>query len=185
MSFATEHAQNSALEVRKAESIKEGINERVDGNENKVKISQPVNEFAAASMAKIHEIDHDTRGDVAGDKDPQHDQIGLGELVFHLNGSLAGFVMLGLAIGQGIDGSDLVFGVLENTHVREDEDENGTEHGDVGKHKCVCHKTDKKEHRCETTRYDPHHGSRKAYSLVTRISSVPERLSNCEVAING
>ena len=91
---ATEHAHNSALEVWEAKCVKKRVDQRIDSDENKVKISQPVNEIATASMAEIHEIDHDARGDVASQEDSQHDQIRLCELVLHLNGSLTGFVVL-------------------------------------------------------------------------------------------
>ena len=106
-----------------------------------MEISEPVNELAAARMAEIHEIDHDARRNVAGKKDTQHDQIGFGELVFHLYGALTGFVLLRLAICEVVNLDNLIFCVLENAYVREYKNEDNTEHGDVGEHKSVCNET--------------------------------------------
>ena len=152
LGWTTEHAHNSASEIWEAVSVKERVDEGIDGDEHKVKISEPVNKITATSVAEIHDVDHDARRNIAGKKDPQHDQIGFGEFVFHLYGSLAGSVLLGLAVCQGVHGGDLFLSVLENTHVRKDENEDGTEHGDVGKDKGICDKANEEKHGGETTR---------------------------------
>ena len=150
-----------------------------------MKISQPVNQLTAAGMTEIHEVNHDAGGNITGQKDSQHEQIGFSELVFHLNSSLTCFVLLTLAVMHLVNLSNLVFGVLENTNVGEKENEDGTEHCNVGKDKSVGHKANEEEKRSETRGKDPDQRCGYANSQVTRVSSVPQRLSNREVTING
>lgn len=150
-----------------------------------MEISQPVNQLTAAGMAEIHEVNHDAGGNITGQKDSQHDQIGFGELVFHHNGSLSCLILLTLAVMHLVNLGNLVFGVLENTNVGEKENENGTEHCNVGKDKSVGHKPNKKEKRSETSGRDPDQSCGYANPQVTRVSSVPQRLSDRQVAING
>lgn len=150
-----------------------------------MEISQPVNQLTAAGMTEIHEVNHDAGGNITGQKDSQHDQIGFSELVFHHNSSLTCFVLLTLAVMHLVNLSNLVFGVLENTNVGEKENEDGTEHCNVGKDKSVGHKANQKEKRSETRGKDPDQRCGYANSQVTRVSSVPQRLSNREVTING
>lgn len=180
----TENAFYSTLKVWQSKSVKKRIDEGVYGDENKMEISQPVNQLTAACTAEIHEIDHDARWDVTGQKDSEHDQVGFGELVFHLYGSLTSLVQLCLAVSQIVDLGDLVFGVLENTHVRENEYKDGTEHCNVGKDKSVGHKANKEENGGETERKGPHQRGSYTHSLITGVSSVPQRLGDGEVAIN-
>ena len=92
MGCTTEYSLHCTLKVRQSEGVKKGIDERIDCDENKVEISQPVNQLTAASLAKIHEIDHDARRYVTGQKDAKHDQIGFSELIFHLYGSLTSLI---------------------------------------------------------------------------------------------
>jgi len=105
-----------------------------------MEISQPVNKLTAAGMAEIHKVYHDTGGNITGQKDSQHNQIGFSELVFHHNSSLTCFVLLALAVVHLINLSNLVFSVLKNTNVGEKENEDCTEHCNVGKDKSVGHK---------------------------------------------
>lgn len=137
-----------------------------------------MNQLTAASMAEIHEIDHDAGGDIAGQKDTQHDQIGLGELVLHFYGSLPGLVLLRLTVVHLVDLGNLVFGELENTNVGEKEYEDGAEHGNVGKDKSVGHKAYKKEKRSETSGKEPNQRCSYGHSLVAGVSSVPDRLGD-------
>lgn len=141
----TEHAHNSTLKVWQPKSIKERIDQGVDGDEHEMEISEPVNQLTAASMAEVHKIDHDTGRDITGQEDTQHHQISFGELGFHLYGSLTGPVLFRLAVVQTVDLSNLFFGVLENTYVRENEYEDGAEHCNVGKDESVGHESHKKE----------------------------------------
>lgn len=150
-----------------------------------MEISQPVNQLTAAGMAEVHGVYHDAGGNVTGQKDSQHDQIGFSELVFHHNSSLTRFVLLALAVMHLVNLRNLVFGVLENTNVGEKENEDGTEHCNVGKNKSVGHKANNKEKRSETRRKDPDQSGGYANSQVTRVSSVPQRLCDREITING
>ena len=138
-----------------------------------MEISQPVNQLTAAGMAEIHKVDHDAGGNVTAQKDSQHDQIGFSELVFHHNSSLTCFVLFALAVVHLVNLSNLIFGILENTNVREKENKDGTEHCNVGKNKSVGHKANKEEKRSETRRKDPDQSRGYANSPVTRVSPVP------------
>lgn len=180
----TEDALNSALEVWQTEGVEKRVDKGVDGDEDKMEIPQPVNQLTAAGMAEIHEIDHDAGGNIAGQKDTQHDQIGLGELVLYFYGSLTGLVLLRLTIVHLVDLGNLVFGVLENTNVREKEYKDGAEHGNVGENKSVGHKAYKKEERSETSGKDPDQTCRYGHSVVAGVSSVPDRLGDRQIAIN-
>ena len=136
-------------------------------------------------MAEIHEVYHDTGGNITRQKHRQHDQIGLSELVFHHNSSLTCFVLLALAVMHLVNLRNLVSGVLENTNVGEKENEDGTEHCNVGKNKSVRHKANNKEKGSETRGKDPDQSCGYADPQVTCVSSVPQRLSDREITING
>ena len=150
-----------------------------------MEISQPVNQLTAAGMAEIHEVYHDAGGNITRQKYSQHDQIGLSELVFHHNSSLTCFVLFALTVMHLVNLRNLVFSVLENTNVGEKENEDGTEHCNVGKNKSVGYKANNKEKRSETRGKDPDQSRGDADPQVTRVSSVPQRLSDREITING
>ena len=184
MACTTEHALYGAFKVWQSKCVQKGIDEGVDSDKHKMKISQPVNQLTAACMAEIHEINHDTRGNITRQEDSQHDQIGFSELIFHHNSSLTCFVLLALAVVHLVNLSNLVFSVLKNTNVGEKENEDGTEHCNVSKDKSVSYKANDKEHRSETRGEDPDQRCSYANSQVTRVSSVPQRLSDRKVTIN-
>ena len=149
-----------------------------------MEIPQPVDQITAANPAKIHQVNHDASWDVAREKDTEHHEVGFRQPGFHFYRSLPSLVLLGGAVVQTFDLRDLDFGVLKDTHVGKDKNENGAEHRDVRKDESVGDKAHEEENRGEGERKQPHQAGCSGHAPVAGVGPVPHRLGDRKVAID-
>ena len=65
-------------EPSQPKGVHKGIDQRIERDQHKMHISEPVNDVTVACAAQIHHENHDACWTIAGQERQQHHQVGLG-----------------------------------------------------------------------------------------------------------